>query len=505
MDDKQNQTQTTAPPGQVKLASTTQPPIPPSPIQGPPQSQPSPVLNPVPPPVTPTSQPPKPSAPPPNLPTIEPKPPTPPVTVAPPPPPPPPAPKPTTLTQPGMVSAPGQKPVPPPAITQMPSEPLSFRSSIRTMRDDLDALKKGQRPSGFELEKQIEKTPIQTQSNLPTTPSLAPHPQIKVELGETQKAKTLGGLGGPPTPPKLSTEPKGPTVNVPKPTPTPPLAVPKPPQTPSKIPIPDNTGLEVPGGGSSMFSKRNIFIGGGAILIIAAAVWFFYFRGSSSTVVQNTQTPSPATPSTSSTFTPTPSSQVIQNKLEKFLSGISSAPITIATASSSYGSLNTFINSKDVSTGELTFYRATDASSNPYQLNQFLSLFQIGLPADIGTLTQNQEFLLSVFGMVKQGQKSIGFVVPVSDPAGAKTAMSAWEKTLSNDIEKLFSLNLKKQASKTFLDNVYNGVAIRYLNFPDPDSTIDYAVFTLQDGTSLLIVTDSKLQIYSIIDEILTR
>lgn len=504
MDDKQNQAQTTVPPGQVKPVSTTQPPAPPLPTQEPPQSQPSPVLKPVPPPpAAPINQPPKPSAPPANLPIVEPKPLTPPVaTVSPPPLPP--APKPAASNQPGVTSGPSPKPVPPP-ITQTPSEPLSFRSSIRTMRDDLDALKKGQRPSGFELEKQIEKTPIQAPSATPATPSLTPHPQIKVELGETQRAKTLGGLGGPTSVPKPSVEPKKPMINIPKPTPTPPLAVPKPPQTPSKIPVPDTTGLKVPQGGSPIFSKRNIFIGGGAILIIAIAVWFFYFRSGNGTIVQNTRTPSPTAPLASSIPSPTPSGQILQSKFEKYLSGISSSPITITTASGSYGALNTFVNSKDVSTGELTFYRVTDATANPYQLTQFFSLFPVSLPNDLGTLTQNQEFLFSIFGMVKQGQKSIGFIVPVSDPAGAKTAMSAWEKTLSGDIGKLFTLNLKKQASKTFLDNIYNGVAIRYLNFPDPDSTIDYAVFTLQDGTSLLIVTDSKLQIYSIIDQIRNR
>lgn len=375
------------------------------------------------------------------------------------------------------------------------------------MKDDLDALKKGQRPSGFELEKQIEKTPIQVPSAAPIAPSSAPHPQIKVELGETQKAKTLGGMGGLTLPPKLPTEPKKSTVDIPKPIPpAPPLAVPKPPQVSGKIPVSDINGINVPrGGGALIFSKRNIIIGGGAILIIGITVWLLYFRSGGSTVVQNTQTPLPTIPLASSVFTPTPPSQILQSKLGKYLSGISSEPITIATASNSFDTLTAAINSKDVSIGGLFFYQVVNATSSPYRLEQFLSLLQINLPAGLVRPTQDQEFLLSILGMVKQGQKSIGFVVPVSDPISAKATMSVWEKTLSGDMGKFFGLNPKKQASKTFLDNIYNGANIRYVNFPGPDSTIDYTVFTLRDGTSLLIVTNSKLQIYSIIDEILAR
>lgn len=55
------------------------------------------------------------------------------------------------------------------------------------------------------------------------------------------------------------------------------------------------------------------------------------------------------------------------------------------------------------------------------------------------------------------------------------------------------------QATPDFQDNAYNGVAIRYINFPLPDLSIDYAIIPDQ---RLYIVATSQEAMYAIIDRI---
>lgn len=74
-----------------------------------------------------------------------------------------------------------------------------------------------------------------------------------------------------------------------------------------------------------------------------------------------------------------------------------------------------------------------------------------------------------------------------------------WEETMKTDLKPLH-LGLKDQpvATEEFLDNIYQGVAIRYINFPYPDLSIDYAIIDNQ-----LIIATSRESIYAVIDALL--
>ena len=73
---------------------------------------------------------------------------------------------------------------------------------------------------------------------------------------------------------------------------------------------------------------------------------------------------------------------------------------------------------------------------------------------------------------------------------------------MSQDLIDLFLLNPAKAATTTFLDNTYQGVAIKYRNFPDLNKTIDYAIVTAKNGETYLVITNSREHMYAIIDKI---
>ena len=67
-----------------------------------------------------------------------------------------------------------------------------------------------------------------------------------------------------------------------------------------------------------------------------------------------------------------------------------------------------------------------------------------------------------------------------------------------NDLKKFFiGETLGMPASLEFQDNNYRGTLIRYINFPEPDLTIDYAF-----ANNLFILTTSRESMYKIIDRV---
>jgi len=90
----------------------------------------------------------------------------------------------------------------------------------------------------------------------------------------------------------------------------------------------------------------------------------------------------------------------------------------------------------------------------------------------------------------------LGLVLKVENPEQIQSLMRNWETSLSTDLEPIFlDLEPGPAATEEFQDNVYQDVAIRYLNFPNPDLTIDYAVVD-----DKLVITTSKDSIYAVID-----
>lgn len=98
----------------------------------------------------------------------------------------------------------------------------------------------------------------------------------------------------------------------------------------------------------------------------------------------------------------------------------------------------------------------------------------------------------------QNGAKRLCLIVEVESPENLKEQLRFWEETMVEDLKNFFlGQVLGESATPDFQDNVYKEIPIRYLNFPEPDLTIDYAV--LED---VFILTTSRESIYKIIDRI---
>ena len=99
--------------------------------------------------------------------------------------------------------------------------------------------------------------------------------------------------------------------------------------------------------------------------------------------------------------------------------------------------------------------------------------------------------------------KRLGFVLKIAEGVDLGWELKEWEANALEDINALF-VNLDAQAPlatvEEFQDNIYNGIAIRYLNFPNPDLSVDYAVV----GDKLIVAT-SRESMYAVIDVLLPR
>ncbi len=125
-------------------------------------------------------------------------------------------------------------------------------------------------------------------------------------------------------------------------------------------------------------------------------------------------------------------------------------------------------------------------------------------PAVLNTLDRNENFFVSIFGKVN-GSKSRGFAVKIMDPATAQTALTAWEATMPKDLKTFLSINISRSSSPTFSSSTYQNTLVHYRNFPDSATTVDYAIVTLPNGSSYLVVTSTKDHMFAIIDRVQQR
>lgn len=101
-----------------------------------------------------------------------------------------------------------------------------------------------------------------------------------------------------------------------------------------------------------------------------------------------------------------------------------------------------------------------------------------------------------------QNQSRAGLTIALKDEPSAAAVKQLLRQLEPKMLADLTSFFLGRQpgpaASQNFLDNTYQGVAIRYLNLPFNNLTIDYAVL----GDKILLTT-SKESMYAAIDQLL--
>lgn len=330
------------------------------------------------------------------------------------------------------------------------------------MQEDITAIKKGQAPTGFQVEKQSEKdvTPPPVGAPGPKI-IMPPRPAQEVRLGELEKSRSLPST-------KLPSFPSMPTI---------------PPAGPATKPA----GLSVPMGGRVNW-KRLVLLAGG-LAVVAFLVWFFVLRGPSAPEIAISPTPT-------YTATPTPTPVSIENSF----SIVNSASISLG--ANFITRFDNSINKESlISSREPALYKILNpATGNGYTLSEFLGGLLIQAPTELIAAAKDN-FYLSVL-YKSDNVNGYGLLIELNDPTAAFTAMGNWEGTITQGLKDIFLLNPAKAASTTFLDNTYNGVVIRYRNFPDPNKTTDYAIVTASNGETFLVITNSREQTYSIIDKI---
>lgn len=339
------------------------------------------------------------------------------------------------------------------------------------MQDDLAALKKGQPPAGFKIEKETEKEAEIIPQVI--SPKITPPPVSHVELGKPEKAKLMPieaqkGVGTQKIPPSPLPSLSKPTIN-----------------------IPPVGGLLGRLRGRPDFKRIVFYVITGLAGFVITAFLVPYFA--SLPIVSVSPTPSRTT-------TVTPAS------IENFFSIVDSVGISF-NPDSDFTTL--FIDSvtKDflLTSREPGIYRITSIDGTKrYGFSEFLGGVSVTVPDELKSLADDSNLWLTLT-YKSDDTFSFGFVVKLLNPNMADEAITAlqnWESVITQALANLFKLDSTKAATVGFLDNIYNGTAIRYRNFPDPNLTIDFSVIQTKNGESYLIMVNSREHIYKIIDKL---
>jgi len=334
---------------------------------------------------------------------------------------------------------------------------------IRTMKNDLDKLEgrvTEKKPEKLELPKTPPKTlPITpTPAPVPTpTPTLSPIREIK-EIKKTPLPGTEEFIA--PTPPKIVTkEIKTETKQEIK---TEQIEKPK---TVKQVRKPMN------------FKKILILVI--IVLIIIAIGIFFYWQGKSEK--QQQELPpieQPEETQTSESLFPVDETKIITVGNNASLLSLLKIEADVDQPSETFKRIVPIKNEK-----EILF------------LNELLQELRISIyPYALPEL--KDKYTLVLYG--QNGKRRLGLIIEALNITNLEEQLKFWEKTMSDDLKNLF---LKEApggaASEIFHDNTYKETAIRYINFPNPELTIDYAIFN-----NLFILSISKESMYRIIDRL---
>src|SRR3989344_671838 len=379
---------------------------------------------------------------------------------------------PNSATFPAKTSAPAATSIEPkpPVSVPMPDLPASvFRSSIRTMQDDMGSIKKGQAPSGFTIDRQSEMEVKQPQIQK-QQPSQVPTSNINsnIELGRLERSRPLSGSGSSVVLPKQNEQQKNEAELI------------KP-----KVSVPASSGLD------RLRSIKPIWLVLGIVAVVCVLLVLFVVPKIGS-VPDVSLTP---TPTEQISSTPKPVSD-IETKFSPF------SKVSSDINSSFFDNLLALVDKESLLPGEPGLYQLVDAQSGSnYLLGTFMNNAGIIVPEDINLSLSDNDFYASLV-RGQDGNYSHGIIVKLDGESDVLQKMLAWESDLPSAFSPLFGLDLLKAGSTVFLDNTYQGAAIRYINFPDPLKTIDYSIVLGTDDNNYLVLTSSRDHMYKIILEL---
>jgi len=359
-----------------------------------------------------------------------------------------------------------------------------FRLSIRTMTDDLSRLKKGEKPSGLEIQKAMvveergkQAEVLKYQSQVPEARIQLPSkPQIKPPPLSRQELSSVGSS------PRLFAS--------------------------QKSRVKESTEEKVEYKVIARVVSSGMVTGVLITMVIGVVVYlgFYFYVLKQDEVVIVTPIPTENTQA---------SSEFEVSELEMIFKNI--AEITFPFLESDQESLPKLrgsIDKENPDRGQFIRINFTipGQSSKP-KLPDILNKLSVNFLAELRdqvkddnlTLLYGQQALSNNRGEPVVGgvaDKRIIFVVEIKDQAATLEVMRKWEETLGSDLGDLFSLDVNQKASLNFIDNDYRGLRVRYKNFPFPDRSIDYAVVRSLAGRNYLVIANSRESMYSFLDKV---
>lgn len=126
---------------------------------------------------------------------------------------------------------------------------------------------------------------------------------------------------------------------------------------------------------------------------------------------------------------------------------------------------------------------------------QIIESLEITIPDNVSNKLSEQH---TYFIHAQQQQTRAGLIVEIDNQENLETSLKDWEAEIISDLNPLFlNQKLDEPATENFQDNTYKNIDIRYMNFPDPGLTIDYAIVN-----DYLVITTSREGMYKLIDVI---
>lgn len=229
-------------------------------------------------------------------------------------------------------------------------------------------------------------------------------------------------------------------------------------------------------------TKRRIIL---RIIIILAVVLIgagglFYWLGKKTP-------PSSPTPPSPPIITPQPSAPIISIKIIKTISLTSDKSLfeLLKEEAKLEQSIGTFKRIA-VLKNEREFLSAVELLQNleisipPYALSDFKNNYTLVLSS-------------------QSTGKRLGIIIELQNPENLKEQLKTWEPTLLDDFKNFYPSQVPgPRASQTFLDDAHQNVAIRYVNLPRSDLTLNYTILN-----NLLVIGTSKELMYTVIDKII--
>lgn len=411
-------------------------------------------------------------------------------------------PKPAPIAPPAPSAAP-KPPTPPTVPAPAPSAPKEYQSSIRTMTDDLAKLKAGQQPQGVNIPRKVEPAAPAVPPKPATPPAAAPKPAApSVTMPSAAKSAPLPAS---PAPAKPAPAPTTPPPSIPRPSAPASVTMPAPAKAPELKPDQKNAFYVPPADTSAKAGKSSNNLLWLIILLVVVALggayWYFMIRDSGT----DTAIESPVV-----TFTPRPTPTPIVDVLGSIFPNKGGVIVLPAAGDPSSAFTTALSAQPNIIPGEFTAVDLVSGASPSAQtltvtglFDRFVATYPAEFKAALGThykfLVYGQKEAFDAKGKPLTASAPGNRLVIVSEIASSSaTILQNWETTMSTNLAGVMSINPAKNKGAVMTTS-YNGISIRFKNFPYPDHSIDYTILQYGNQT-YLIMAGSREAMFASVD-----